>query len=497
MAYLLALDQGTTSSRAFVYDEALQVVGRAQRLLTQHFPAPGLVEHDACEIWTAQRAVALAAIANAGLRPAAIKAVGITNQRETVVLWNRRTGAPLQRAIVWQDRRTAAACETLRATGIEPSLQTTTGLVLDPYFSASKIAWLLDHCSGARVAAGRGELAVGTIDTWLAWQLSGGRHHLTDASNASRTMLYNLARGEWDEEMLTLWNIPREILPDIVDSSGQLCEISGLPGVTAILAGIAGDQQAALFGQACFNPGEAKCTYGTGCFILQQTGARVARSRARLLTTVAWSLNGVRAYALEGSVFMGGAVVQWLRDGLGIIAEAAEIEALAASVPDSGGVVMVPAFTGLGAPYWDAAARGLLIGMTRGTTKAHIARAALEAIAWQVTDVLEAMASDTGTPVQQLKVDGGASHNRLLMQLQADLLNCTLQQPRDLETTARGAAALAGLGCGWWADLATIAALTSADSVSITPNPVPTPTRETDHARWRAAVARAQHWLSA
>jgi glycerol kinase len=497
MTYLLALDQGTTSSRAFVYDEALQVLGTAQRPLTQHFPAPGLVEHDANEIWAAQREVALAAIANAGLAPAAIKAVGITNQRETVVLWNRRTGAPLHRAIVWQDRRTAAACEALRATGLEPSVQAHTGLLLDPYFSASKIAWLLDHCPGARGAAVRGELAVGTIDTWLAWQLSGGRRHLTDASNASRTLLYNLARGEWDEEMLRLWNIPREILPEIVDSSGPLCEISGLPGVVATLAGIAGDQQAALFGQACFAPGDAKCTYGTGCFILQHTGTQIPRSRTRLLSTVAWSLNGVREFALEGSVFMGGAVVQWLRDGLGIIALASEIEALAASVPDSGGVVMVPAFTGLGAPYWDAEARGLLIGMTRGTTKAHIARAALEAIAWQVTDVLEAMAMDSGTPLRRLKVDGGASHNGLLMQLQADLLNCTLQQPLDLETTARGAAALAGLGLGLWPDLAAIAALTVGDERQITPNPVPATTRQLDRARWHAAVTRAQHWIPA
>jgi glycerol kinase len=495
MTYLLALDQGTTSSRAVVYDETLQVLGQAQRPLTQHFPAPGLVEHDANEIWTAQCEVALAAIANAGLPPAAIKAVGITNQRETVVLWNRRTGAPLHRAIVWQDRRTAAACEALRATGLEPSVQAHTGLVLDPYFSASKIAWLLDHCPGARAAAGRGELAIGTIDTWLAWHLSSGRRHLTDASNASRTLLYNLARGEWDEEMLRLWKIPRELLPDIVDSSGPLCEISGLPGVTATLSGIAGDQQAALFGQACFTPGDAKCTYGTGCFILQHTGTRIPRSRARLLTTVAWSLNGVREYALEGSVFMGGAVVQWLRDGLGIIAHASEIEALAAAVPDSGGVVMVPAFTGLGAPYWDAEARGLLIGMTRGTTKAHIARAALEAIAWQVTDVLEAIATDSGTPLRHLKVDGGASHNGLLMQLQADLLNCTLQQPKDLETTARGAAALAGLGLGLWPDLAAITALSMADERLITPNPVPAATRQLDRARWHAAVTRAQHWI--
>ena len=496
MTYLLALDQGTTSSRAFVYDASLRVLGKAQRTLTQYFPQPGYVEHDPVEIWDSQREVAMAAIANAGLIPAAIKAVGITNQRETVVLWNRRTGLPLHRAIVWQDRRTTAACEAHRAAEREPSVQDKTGLLLDPYFSASKIAWLLDHCPNARAAAGRGELAVGTIDTWLAWQLSGGRQHLTDASNASRTLLYHLERGAWDEEMLQMWDIPREILPKVCDSSGPLFEITGLPGVHAMLAGMAGDQQAALFGQSCFAPGDAKCTYGTGCFILQQAGTRIPRSRTRLLTTVAWSLNGAREYALEGSVFMGGAIVQWLRDGLGIIAHAHEIEALAASVPDSGGVVMVPAFTGLGAPYWDADARGLLIGLTRGTTRAHIARAALEAIVLQVGDVLDAMALDAGAPLRSLKVDGGASHNRLLMQMQADLLDCTLHQPKDLETTARGAAALAGLGIGLWPDTATIAALDADEATVITPRTVVS-SRNTLRARWRAAVGRAQHWIPA
>lgn len=496
MIYLLALDQGTTSTRAFVYDSGLRVRGAAQRALTQHFPTPGLVEHDPLEIWAAQRDVALAAITNAGIAPAAIRGVGLTNQRETVVLWNRRTGEPLHRAIVWQDRRTAQACAVLRARGLEPEIQRRTGLLLDPYFSASKIAWLLEHCPGARPAAARGELAVGTIDTWLAWQLTGGRHHITDAGNASRTLLYDLERGDWDDALLRMWNIPRDILPGVTDSSGELAAITALPGITAPLAGIAGDQQAALFGQACFAPGDAKCTYGTGCFILQHTGTHISRSQARLLTTVAWSRRGVREYALEGSVFMGGAVVQWLRDGLGLIEAVSDIEALAASVPDSGGVVMVPAFTGLGAPYWDAAARGLLIGLTRGTTRAHIARAALDAIALQVADVLSAMASDAGAPPRELKVDGGASRNHLLMQLQADLLGCTLIKPADLETTARGAAALAGLGIGLWPDTATLARLAEDEARTFAPRHAD-PEMAALKTRWHAAVARAGHWTDA
>ncbi len=492
MTYLLALDQGTTSTRAFVYDAELNPLGHAQQPLAQHFPAPGRVELDPLEIWQAQQAVAIAAIADAGLTAAAISAVGITNQRETIVLWERRTGRPLHRAIVWQDRRTAQACARLRALGKEGEIQQRTGLLLDPYFSASKIAWLLDHCPGARVAAERGELAVGTVDSWLAWQLTGGRHHLTDASNASRTMLYNLAEGDWDEALLGLWNIPRALLPTIVDSSGELAAISEIPGLQAPLAGLAGDQQAALFGQACLRPGEAKCTYGTGCFILRYAGTEIPRSQARLLTTVAWSHRGKREYALEGSVFMGGALVQWLRDGLGLINTPGEIEALAASVPDSGGVVLVPAFTGLGAPHWDADARGLLIGLTRGTTKAHIARAALEAIALQVSDVISAMNLDTGTTLSTLRVDGGACTNQLLMQLQADLLQCPLQQPQDTETTARGAAALAGLGIGLWSDPDAYAAATRSTARIFRPDSMSDTTAL--EIRWQAAVARAGHW---
>ena len=492
MPFLLALDQGTTSSRAFVYDEALNVQASAQRALQQFFPTPGWVEHDPLEIWHSQRTVALEAIANAGLTPRDIAVVGITNQRETTVLWNRRTGQPLHRALVWQDRRTAQICDAWRAAGRESLVHANTGLVIDPYFSASKIQWLLDHCD-ARAAAARGELAVGTIDSWLIWNLTGGRLHVTDASNASRTQLYNLATGTWDEALLALWNIPREILPAICDSRGTLANVSNCGELVAPIAGVAGDQQAALFGQACFAAGEAKCTYGTGCFILRNIGAHPHLSQQRLLTTVAWSRNGVREFALEGSVFMGGAVVQWLRDGLGIIEDAAEIEALAAQVSDSAGVVLVPAFTGLGAPHWDADARGLLIGMTRGTTRAHIARAALDSIALQVHDLLTGMTRDGGAPLRELKVDGGAAHNRLLLQLQANLLNTTLVRPQDLETTARGAASLAGLGLGIWRDHAELRAL---QRPAIVIEPVPDTTHNAVLLRqWQAAVSRARGWL--
>ena len=492
MPFLLALDQGTTSSRAFVYDEALQVMASAQRPVQQFFPTPGWVEHDPIEIWHSQRTVALEAIANAGLTPREIAAVGITNQRETTVLWNRRTGQPLHRALVWQDRRTAAICDTWRAAGRESLVHTNTGLVIDPYFSASKIQWLLDHCD-ARAAAARGELAVGTIDSWLIWNLTGGRLHITDASNASRTQLYNLATGTWDETLLALWNVPREILPTICDSSGTLGMVSNCGELVAPIAGVAGDQQAALFGQACFDSSEAKCTYGTGCFILRNIGAHPRLSQQRLLTTVAWSRNGVREFALEGSVFMGGAVVQWLRDGLGIIQDAAEIETLAAQVTDSAGVVLVPAFTGLGAPHWDADARGLLIGMTRGTTRAHVARAALDSITLQVHDILTAMTRDGGAPLRGLKVDGGAANNRLLLQLQANLLNTTLVRPQDLESTARGAASLAGLGLGIWRSHAELRAL---QRPAVVIEPVADTTRNAALLRqWQAAVSRARGWL--
>ena len=491
MTYLLALDQGTTSSRAVVYDAQLKVIASAQHPLPQYYPVPGWVEHDPIELWEGQHRAVLEALAAARLAVRDISAIGITNQRETTVLWERRSGRPLHRALVWQDRRTTEACVKLRAQGLEPLVQRKTGLLIDPYFCASKLQWLLDHCPGARTAARRGELAFGTIDTWLIWNLTGGRLHVTDASNASRTLLYNLHTGDWDEDLLRLWDIPREILPAIRDSSGVVGEANALAAAPPI-AGIAGDQQAALFGQACFNVGEAKCTYGTGCFILRHAGRTAPLSTSRLLTTVAWSRGGVLEYALEGSVFMGGALVQWLRDGLGIIAHAADIEALAGSVPDSDGVVLVPAFTGLGAPHWDPTARGMLIGLTRGTTKAHIARAALDAIVLQVADVLEAMATDCGTRLSRLKVDGGAARNNLLLNLQAQILNCELQRPIDIETTARGAASLAGLGIGVWPDEQSLSAL-SDDAERFTPNG--NLAADLAHrARWREAVARSREW---
>jgi glycerol kinase len=496
MSYLLALDQGTTSTRAMVYGPDLVCRGYAQRPLAAHFPAPGWVEQDPEQIWLDQQAVVAEALREARVQAQSVRAIGLSNQRETVVLWERRSGRPLHAALVWQDRRTAAACARQRAAGLEPEIQSRTGLVLDPYFSASKLAWLLDHVPDARRRAAQGELAAGTLDSWLAFKLSGGRHHISDATNASRTQLYNLETGTWDDTLLEIWNIPREILPEIVDSSGPVCEASELGEIRAPLAGIAGDQQAALFGQACFEPGEAKCTYGTGCFILQNTGYSRPHSRHRLLATVAWSLRGARTYALEGSVFMGGATVQWLRDGLGLIAHASEVETLAASVPDSDGVVLVPAFTGLGAPWWDADARGLLIGLTRGTQRGHVAQAALDAIALQVEDVFSTMRRDATTALTRLKVDGGASGNARLMQLQADLLGCTLARPSDLETTARGAAALAGFGMGVWPDLSTLRATLEQQPREWQPGTLTPAALAGLRRRWSAALDRARGWAA-
>ncbi|MBI5861216.1 MAG: glycerol kinase GlpK [Rhodocyclales bacterium] len=448
MPFILALDQGTSSSRALVFDAAGQPVGRAQREFTQHFPQPGWVEHDADEIWQSQITVAAEAIRAAGLTAADIAAIGIANQRETTVLWERASGRPLHRAIVWQDRRTAALCEELRTAGHETLFRDKTGLLLDPYFSGTKLKWLLDTLPGARDRARRGELAFGTIDSWLAWNLCGGLH-VTDASNASRTLLFNIHDGDWDEELLELLDIPRSLLPEVRSSS----EIYGRAdprwlGTAIPLAGIAGDQQAATFGQGCTEPGMAKNTYGTGAFLLLNTGAQAVPSAHRLLTTVAWRLDAQTTYALEGSVFMAGAIIQWLRDGLGIITHAADIEALAASVPDSGGVVLVPAFAGLGAPWWDAHARATLSGMTRGTTRAHIARAALDAIACQTVDLVQAMEKDSGIGLRELRVDGGAAANNLLLQIQADLLGVPVVRPQITETTALGAARLAALAVG-------------------------------------------------
>ncbi|HOB66448.1 glycerol kinase GlpK [Ottowia sp.] len=509
MRYLLALDQGTTSSRAIAFDERGRVAAVAQREFTQHFPQPGWVEHDAAEIWATQWAVAREcmqklAAAQAGQAQSAIEivAIGITNQRETTVLWDRATGEPVARAIVWQDRRTTARCEALRHQGKAGLIQRKTGLVLDAYFSATKLEWLLDQTPGARARAEAGELAFGTVDSWLIWNLTGGPCggvHATDPSNASRTLLMNLHTLDWDDELLRLFHIPRAVLPRIVPSSGVLGETApGVLGEAPIpIAGVAGDQQAATFGQACFAPGMAKNTYGTGCFMLMNTGSVPVASRNRLLTTVGWQGPtaewGARtAYCLEGSVFMAGATVQWLRDGLQMIRSAPEVEALAASVENSGDVFLVPAFAGLGAPDWDGRARGTLVGLTRGTTRAHIARAALEAIALQSADLFGAMSRDSGIALTELRVDGGASRNDLLMQLQADLAGVPVVRPRVTETTALGAAYLAGLATGVWAGGADIAEQWAMDR-RFEPR-LPEPARRQRIARWREAVDRARGW---
>lgn len=497
MTYILALDQGTTSSRAVLFNRAGLPMATAQQEFTQHFPKPGWVEHDAMEIWHTQKTVMQDVVNQAGIQAQQIQAIGITNQRETTVVWDRRTGVPIAPAIVWQDRRTAAVCERLKQVGKAAEIQRKTGLVLDAYFSATKLAWLLDHVPGARQKAEQGHLAFGTIDTWLIWQLTGGRVHATDPSNASRTLLFNLHTQAWDVSLLKLFNVPASVLPQVLPSSGVLAQTDAkLLGAPISIAGVAGDQQAATFGQACFAPGMAKNTYGTGCFMLMNTGSVPVQSRNQLLTTVAWqgpqSAAHATAYALEGSVFMAGATVQWLRDGLKIIDKASEVEALAASVPNTGDVYLVPAFAGLGAPDWDGQARGLLIGMTRGTTRAHIARAALEAIAWQVADVFQAMSKDSGLALTELRVDGGASQNNLLMQLQANALGVPVVRSRITETTALGAAYLAGLATGFWTNAAEISAQWAEDRRFVPQ--IASAEREAGMARWRQAVARSRAW---
>jgi glycerol kinase len=452
MPYLLALDQGTSSSRSIVFDENGTVRGLAHQEFTQIYPQPGLVEHNPQEILASQLNTARQALHKAGIDGTGLTAIGITNQRETIVLWDRVTGNPLHNAIVWQDRRTAPVIEQLKADGAESMVTAKTGLLLDPYFSATKTGWLLDHIPGARQRAERGELAAGTIDSWLLWNLSGGRTFATDITNASRTLLFNIHTCDWDDELLRLFNIPRALLPEVKPSSGFFAETAkDIFGIAIPVTGIAGDQQAALFGQLCIEPGMAKNTYGTGCFILMQTGTKAVVSRNRLLTTVAWQLEGRPVhYALEGSVFTAGAAIQWLRDGLGMIRSAPEIDTLAATVSDTGGVTVVPAFTGLGAPHWNPDARGIITGITRGTTSAHIARATLEAIACQSADVLRAMEADTGAPLKEIRVDGGASASDLLMQMQADLLGIPVRRTEVIETTALGAAYLAGLASKVW-----------------------------------------------
>lgn len=494
MKYLLSLDQGTTSSRSILFDEALHPVAMAQREFAQHFPQPGWVEHDAMEIWHTTIETARTAIKTSNIRPRDIKAIGITNQRETIVVWDRKTGHPVYPAIVWQDRRTSGTMNALRDSGREDFVQEKTGLLLDPYFSASKIPWILGHIPNGRARALAGELAVGTIDSWLIFKLTGGASHITDVSNASRTMLMNIHTGEWDPDLLALFDIPRAILPRITSSCGDLAVTDGaLFGFPIPIRSAIGDQQSALFAQLCFEPGRLKCTYGTGCFLLQFTGSHVVSSKNRLLTTVAWQLgNEPIQYALEGSVFTGGAAIQWLRDGLGIIHTSQEVNDLAAQVPDSGGVILVPAFTGLGAPYWDSSARASLLGLTRGTTAAHIARATLDGIAFQVADLVSAMEKDSGHKITHLRVDGGASASDLLMQIQADLLGIPVERPANIESTALGAAMLAGLASGWWPDLDS---LSSARSATQRFEPALSAENRLDRLDvWHRAVPRAQNW---
>lgn len=492
--YVLALDQGTTSSRAILFDRAGQIQGSAQLEYTQHYPQPGWVEHDAGDIWQTQLSVARRVLQEKNVEAKDIIAVGITNQRETTVLWERATSDPLAHAIVWQDRRTASICDELTAAGHAELIRRKTGLEIDAYFSGTKLRWLLDNIPGTRARAERGELAFGTIDCWLAWKLTGGRAHVTDASNASRTMLFDIHRQCWDEELLALLDIPTALLPTVVESSSQIAVLDEeLLGAPIPLTGIAGDQQAATFGQVCLQPGMAKNTYGTGCFLMMNTGQQPMDSSHRMLTTVGWQRNGYTSYLLEGSVFMGGATVQWLRDELHMIKSADEIEALAASVPDNGGVYLVPAHTGLGAPYWDPYARGALLGMTRGTNRAHIARATLEAIAFQSAEVLIAMQRDSGKPLAELRVDGGAARNNLLLQFQADLLGVEVVRPKVTETTALGAAFLAGLAVGFWQDETELATLWQAER-RFTPT-MPADQRDTLMAGWRRAVDKARNWI--
>lgn len=493
MANILSLDQGTTSSRAVIYDEQLNVIGMGQVPFEQIYPYPGWVEHNAEEIWSSMRTAIRGAMQSAKIGKDGISAIGITNQRETVVAWNRKTGIPVYNAIVWQDRRTADRCAELKDAGLEKTIAQKTGLLLDPYFSATKIRWILDNSPAAQQAYANGELACGTIDSWLVWKLSQGGFHVIEMSNASRTSLFNIEKLTWDVELLTIFDIPGAVLPDVVASSGLLAhaEIEELAGVP--ITGIAGDQQAALFGQACFERGQSKCTFGTGCFLLANIGEKPIHSSARLLSTIAWSIDSKVTYALEGSVFMGGAVVQWLRDNLSFVTEAADIEALAHTVADNGGVTMVPAFAGLGAPHWDPDARGTLLGLTRGTNPAHIARAALEGIAMQVTDVFEAMNRDLNEPISIMKVDGGACANNLLMQIQADFAQVIIARAKNLETTALGAASLAGLGAGVWTDLDSLHKLAGSDRQfhpTLEPNRV-----ETARQTWRRAVERSKAWV--
>ena len=495
MPYILALDQGTTSSRAIVFDHDAGIVAVGQKEFQQIFPQPGWVEHDPNEIWATQIAVATEALGRAHLRPRDIAAIGITNQRETTVVWDRETGRPIYNAIVWQDRRTADFCDRLKRDGHEDFIRERTGLVVDAYFSGSKVAWILEHVPGARARAEAGKLAFGTIDSWLVWQLTSGSTHVTDVTNASRTMLFNINTLEWDEDLLKLLGVPASMLPEVRPSSAIYGRVSTTLAVADVpIAGIAGDQQAALFGQLCVSPGLAKNTYGTGCFLLQNTGERPVASRNRLLSTVAWQVGGKTMYALEGSVFIGGAVVQWLRDGLGIIGKSADVGPLAATVPDNGGVYLVPAFAGLGAPHWDPYARGTIVGITRGTTAGHIARAAVESIAFQVADLLDAVRDDAAIGLTELRVDGGAAANDALLQFQADLLGVAVVRPQVTETTALGAAYLAGLAVGFWESSDELARHWRVDR-RFEPS-VPTSQSAERRAEWHEALSRSKNWIA-
>ncbi len=494
MPYVLALDQGTTSSRAIVFDARGTPCAVAQQEFAQSYPQPGWVEHDPETLWRTQAAVAVAALAQAGISANEVAALGIANQRETTLLWERATGKAVAPAIVWQDRRTAEHCARLRAAGREAEIRARTGLILDPYFSATKLAWLLDNQPGLRKRAEAGELAFGTVDSWLTWKLTGGTVHVTDASNASRTLLFDLHQGDWSEALLAEFGIPRAVLPHVVASSGLVGHVTTIPELAGIpIAALVGDQQGALAGQACFSAGLAKNTYGTGCFLLMHTGNETPVAANGLLSTVACRRGDQLSYALEGSVFIGGAVVQWLRDGLGLIRSASEVEALAASVPDAGGVVFVPAFSGLGAPHWDPYARGAMFGLTRGTTAAHIARAALESIALQVADLVTALESQSGQALAELRVDGGAAANNLLLQLQADLLGRHIVRPVVTETTALGAAYLAGIAVGVWRDVNAVAELWRAERRF---EPIMAATDvNTIRERWQNAIDRSRRWI--
>jgi len=494
MTVLLALDQGTTSSRAMVLDEEARALGVAQQELTMHYPNSGWVEQDPLEIWSSQLATARAALDAARVTAADVAAIGISNQRETTLIWDRATGEPLHNAIVWQDRRTAAACDQLREQGVEALVTGRTGLLLDPYFSGTKLTWILDHIDGARARAEAGGIAFGTVDAWLIWNLTAGKVHATDVSNASRTLLFNIHTRDWDDKLLQLLRIPRSVLPAVVDSSGICCETDpSALGASIPVAGIAGDQQAALFGQQCVKTGMVKNTYGTGCFMLMQTGERPVASKSRLLTTVAWKIGSRFDYALEGSVFVAGGVVQWLRDGLKLIQSSSQVNELAASVEDNGGVYFVPAFAGLGAPHWDPSARGTITGLTGGSRAGHLARAALESIAFQTADVLQAMRADSGIDVTEVRVDGGASQSDLLMQFQADMLGVPVLRPKNYESTALGAAYLAGLAVGYWPDAAVLERQWQLDR-RFDPE-LPAAQADALKSRWHEAVARSRGWV--